>query len=79
VDLTEPAPLNEMSEQTAEYPLRFRYQLWSQAAQDFRPHAPAPQRFAPTNSNGAERPKPRTTARQDVSDSDTVSEADEGR
>jgi hypothetical protein len=81
VDLTEqPAPLNEMSEQTAGYQLRFRYQLWSQAAQDFRPRAPAPQRCAPTSHNGAEHDLgPRTSARQDASDSGTVSAPDEGR
>ena len=32
MDLTEPGPRPEVSEQSGEYRLRFRYQLWSQAA-----------------------------------------------
>jgi hypothetical protein len=79
VDLSEqPAPLDDMSEQTAGYQPRFRYQLWSQAAQDFRPRAPAPQRFAPSSSNGAAPDlNPRTSQRQGASDSDAASAADE--
>jgi hypothetical protein len=42
MDLTESAPLPEMSEQSGEYRLRFRYQLWSQAAHDFRSRPPRP-------------------------------------
>ena len=53
MDLTEPGPRPEMSEQSGEYRLRFRYQLWSQAAQDFRSRPAAPQRFVSTGRNSA--------------------------
>jgi hypothetical protein len=73
VDLTESMPLTEMPEQSGEYQLRFRYQLWSQAAQDFRLRAPAPQRFASTSGTRAVRElSPRSAEPQDVSASGTV-------
>jgi len=77
VDLTESLPLTEMPEQSGEYRLRFRYQLWSQAAQDFRSSAPARQRFASTSSTRAVHElNPRSAEPQDVSASDTVPGAD---
>jgi hypothetical protein len=80
MDLTESAPLPEMSEQCGEYRLRFRYQLWSQAAQDFRSRPPAPRRFAPTGSNGAViELKPGIAQRRDAPHADTGSAADLGR
>jgi hypothetical protein len=80
MDLTESMPLSEMPEQSGEYRLRFRFQLWSQAAQDFRARARAPQRFASTSSTRAvHQLNPRSAERQDVSASDTVPGADVGR
>ena len=77
MDLTESLPLTEMPEQSGEYRLRFRYQLWSQAAQDFRSSAPARQRFASTSSTRAVHElNPRSAEPQDVSASDTVPGAD---
>lgn len=80
MDLTEPEALPETAEQSGEYRERFRYQLWSQAAQDFRSRPPAPQRFASASSNrttiglNALAAEPR-----DASDSDSPSSADGAR
>jgi hypothetical protein len=77
MDLTEPAPQPEVSKQSAEYRLRFRYQLWSQAAQDFRSRAAAPQRFASTRGNGAAVDlNSRTAERRDALNSETMPATD---
>jgi hypothetical protein len=77
MDLTEPEP-PQMSEQSGEYQLQFRYQLWSQAAQDFRSRPSAPQRFSSTSSNRATIDLgPGPAGRYDASDAGTVSAADE--
>jgi hypothetical protein len=73
MDLSEPGPQPEVSEQSGEYRLRFRYQLWSQAAQDFRLRPVASRRFVSTgrNSGGADL-KPRSAERRDALDSHTT-------
>jgi hypothetical protein len=76
MDLTDTEPLPEMSEQSGEYRLRFRYQLWSQVAQDFRSRAPAPRRFVSTSSNGAAVDlHPGIAEQRDAPDADTGSAA----
>ncbi len=78
MDLTEPGPRPEVSEQSGEYRLRFRYQLWSQAAQDFRSRPAAPQRFISTGGNSAAAdPNPRDAERRHASDSETMPAPDE--
>jgi hypothetical protein len=80
MDLSATEPLPEMSESSGEYRLRFRYRLWSQAAQDFRSRPPAPQRFASTGSNGpAIGLHPSTPERQDAAESGSVSASDRER
>jgi hypothetical protein len=80
MDLSEAEPLPDMSEQSGEYPLRFRYQLWSQAAQDFRLRAPAPRRFASSSSNGSAIDLNRGIVEQrDAPDADTGSSAHQDR
>jgi hypothetical protein len=80
MDLSEPEQLAETSERSGEYRLQFRYQLWSQAAQDFRLRAPAPRRFALSSSNGAACDlNPGMVEQRDASDADTGFAADQGR
>jgi hypothetical protein len=80
MDLSEAEQLAEMSEQSGEYQLRFRYQLWSQAAQDFRVRAPAPRRFASSSSNGAAADLNRgMVAQRDAPDADTGCSPDQDR
>ena len=78
MDLTEPGPRPEMSEQSGEYRLRFRYQLWSQAAQDFRSRPAAPQRFVSTGRNSAAvDPNPLSAERRDALDPETMPASDQ--
>ena len=80
MDLIEPGPQPDMTEQTGQYRLQFRYQLWSQAAQDFRLRAPAPRRFALSSSNGAACDlNPGMVEQRDASDADTGFAADQDR
>ena len=77
MDLTEPGPRPEMSEQSGEYRLRFRYQLWSQAAQDFRSRPAAQQRFVSTGRNSAAADLNLHNAeRRDALDSETMPPSD---
>jgi hypothetical protein len=79
MDLTEPEPRPEMSEQTGEYRLQFRYQLWSQAAQDFRSRPPVAQRFSSTSSHRtAIDLNPSPAEGYEASDADIAPAADEG-
>ncbi len=74
MDLTEGEALPEMPEPSGEYQRRFRYQLWSQAAQDFRSRPAAPQRFASSGRNSAAiELNARTSERHDASESEITS------
>jgi hypothetical protein len=78
MDLTEPGPRPEVSEQSGEYRLRFRYQLWSQAAQDFRSRPAATQRFVSTGRNSAALDlNPRGAERRDTLDLEAMPGTDE--
>ncbi|HEX2788886.1 MAG TPA: hypothetical protein VHN17_00505 [Steroidobacteraceae bacterium] len=80
MDLTEPEPLPEMPEQSGEYRLRFRYELWSQASEDFRSRPAASHRFASVGTNGAANDRHQRAAEPDTApDPDTVSAAGEHR
>lgn len=80
MDLSASEPAPEMSESSGEYRLRFRYQLWSQAAQDFRSRPAASQRFASTSSNRAAIDlNPRTPERHDAADSGTGAASEHAR
>lgn len=80
MDLTEGEALPEMSDHSAECQRRFRYQLWSQAAQDFRSRPAAPQRFALSGRNRAAiKQNARTSERHDASESETTSGPDKAR
>ena len=78
MDLTEPAPRPEMSEPSGECRQRFRYQLWSQAAQDFRSRPAAPQRLPSSGRNSAAVDQnPRSAEWRDALDSKTMPASDE--
>jgi hypothetical protein len=73
MDLTEPGPQPQLSEQSSDHQLRFRYQLWSQAEQDFRSRPAAPQRFASTGRNSATAElSSRSAVRRGALDSETM-------
>jgi hypothetical protein len=73
VDLTEPGPRPLVSEQSSDYQLRFRYQLWSQGAQDFRSRPAAPRGFASAGRNSAAADiNPRSAERGDALDSEAM-------
>jgi hypothetical protein len=80
MDLSEPGARTEVSEQSGEYRLRFRFQLWSQAAQDFRSRPAAPRRFVSTGRNSAAAElNPRSAEQRDSVHSETMPASDEAR